>query len=134
MIGKRAGPTTKADCLNALWRAMRRDEAARAAMRAVVLHDAEDVVHPGELACIDTLIDEHAVVQLPVLPLITAAARSWSGHYADEFAEAHGKHAGRARRDRRGLPLAGVGCAIARRLLERDRRGARRRRRSTRPA
>ena len=42
-----AGPTTKADCLNQLWHALRRHEAAAGRrFKAVVLHDAEDVVHP----------------------------------------------------------------------------------------
>ncbi len=45
VIGPRPGPTTKADNLNALWRALRADDdAAGMATRAVVLHDAEQVV------------------------------------------------------------------------------------------
>ena len=90
VIGTENGPTTKADCLNTLWRALQREEAcdgARAA--AIVLHDAEDVVHPGELTVFDTLIGDYAVVQVPVLPLIDPAATLISGHYGDEFAEAN---------------------------------------------
>src|SRR4051812_2191714 len=49
VVGPEPGPTTKADCLNGLWRALLEDEAAGAARAdAIVLHDAEDVVHPGE--------------------------------------------------------------------------------------
>ncbi|BBD98146.1 hypothetical protein SAMIE_1016470 [Sphingobium amiense] len=44
-ITPRPGPTTKADCLNALWRAMRRREALDGtSFKAVLLHDAEHVV------------------------------------------------------------------------------------------
>src|SRR3546814_4227899 len=65
VIGPHPGPTTKADCLNALWRALLRDEAAEGTRaKAVVLHDAEDVVHAGELAIFDRLIDRHWVVPL----------------------------------------------------------------------
>lgn len=118
VIGARDGPTTKADCLNTLWRALARDE-ARTGVRAaaVVLHDAEDVVHPAELRVIDALIGGYDVVQLPVLPLVDRHARLVSGHYADEFAEGHGRQMVVRQAIGAGLPLAGVGCGIARETL-----------------
>ena len=64
------GPTTKADCLNHLYDALVAYETATGcSTKAVVLHDAEDVVHPLELRIFDRLIDRAAVIQLPVLPL-----------------------------------------------------------------
>jgi adsorption protein B len=118
VVNPRDGPTTKADCLNAVWRALQRDE-AREGVRAaaVVLHDAEDFVHPGELRVFDALIGAYAVVQLPVLPLVDRGARLVSGHYADEFADAHGKQMVVRQALGAGLPLAGVGCAIERDML-----------------
>ena len=110
--------TTKADCLNTLWRALLRDEAHGWCPRAIVLHDAEDVVHREELALFDRLIGHYDAVQLPVLPLIDRRARLVSGHYADEFSEAHAKQLVVRGAIGAGLPLAGVGCAIARPLLE----------------
>jgi adsorption protein B len=90
VIGPRDGPTTKADCLNALWHALREArQAEEFPVKAIVLHDAEDVVHPDELAVFDSLIEGRAVVQLPVLPLVVPGSRLVSGHYADEFAEAN---------------------------------------------
>jgi adsorption protein B len=119
VIGGRPGPTTKADCLNTLWRALLRDEAAEGTRaKAVVIHDAEDVVHPGELAIFDRLIERHWVVQLPVLPLPDRSSRFVSGHYQDEFAEVHAKQMIVREALRAGLPLAGVGCAIARSALD----------------
>jgi len=89
VIGPRPGPTTKADCLNALWRALLVDEAAgEATFKAIVLHDAEDVVHSGEMHLFDRLIERFDLVQLPVLPLIAKRRRGVSATYADEFAEA----------------------------------------------
>lgn len=120
VIGPRPGPTTKADCLNALWRALLRDEAAegrRAA--AVALHDAEDLVHPLELRVFADCLRRHGAVQLPVLPLRHPKSRFVSGHYLDEFAESHAKQLLVRRALGAGLPLAGVGCAIRRDLLGR---------------
>ncbi len=46
----RPGPTTKADCLNAIWAALVSDEKSRGfTAKAIILHDAEDLVHPDEL-------------------------------------------------------------------------------------
>ncbi len=128
VVGERDGPTTKGDNLNALWRALRADDARIGiATCAVVLHDAEDVIHPAELRVFDSLLARHAVVQLPVHPLIRPEAHWVSGTYADEFAEAHGKLLVVRAALGAGLPLAGVGCAIrhdALEALERERGGA----------
>jgi adsorption protein B len=112
------GPTTKADCLNHLYDALVADETntGRSA-KAVVLHDAEDVVHRFELRIFDGLIDRAAVIQLPVLPLIDPHSRWIAGHYCDEFAEAHIKELVVREAVGAAIPLAGVGCAIARRPL-----------------
>jgi len=112
------GPTTKADCLNHLYDALVAYEAASGrSAKAVVLHDAEDVVHPLELKIFDRLIDRAAVIQLPVLPLPDANSRWVSGHYCDEFAEAHVKELVVREAVGAAIPLAGVGCAVARKPL-----------------
>ena len=112
------GPTTKADCLNHLYDALIAYETATGCeTKAVVLHDAEDVIHPLELRIFDRLIERAAVVQLPVLPLPDPASRWISGHYCDEFAEAHVKELVVREAVGAAIPLAGVGCAIARRPL-----------------
>jgi adsorption protein B len=116
VIGDRPGPTTKADNLNAIWRAMRADEAAGAAFKAIVLHDAEDVVHSAELALFDRMIERFDLVQLPVVPMIEKK-RGVSAHYVDEFLEAHGKELVVREALGAGLPSAGVGCAVSRDAL-----------------
>lgn len=113
------GPTTKGDCLNQLYRALRKEEAVRGRARAIVLHDAEDVVHPAELTIFDRLIDRVAAIQLPVVPLPDAASRWIAGHYGDEFAESHGKEMVVREAVGAAIPLAGVGCAINRNALDR---------------
>ena len=112
------GPTTKADCLNHLYDALiEYENGTDRAAKAVVLHDAEDVVHRYELRVFDGLIDRAAVIQLPVLPLIDPNSRWISGHYCDEFAEAHVKELVVREAVGAAIPLAGVGCAIARKPL-----------------
>ena len=118
VVGPVPGPTNKADCLNRLWERMIEDEAADGMrFKAIVLHDAEDVVHSAELPLFDALIEQHDLVQLPVVPLIDPKSRWISSVYADEFAEAHGKDLVVRQAIGASLPSAGVGCAISRGAL-----------------
>lgn len=117
IVCPRPGPTTKADCLNALWRALIGDEMRDGRVKAIVLHDAEDVVHSSELRVFDALSDRFALVQLPVLPLIDRGSRWIAGHYNDEFAEAHGKTIVVREAIGAGVPSAGVGSAFSRAML-----------------
>lgn len=120
VIGPEPGPTTKADCLNAIWRALLRDEAAEGVrVIGIVLHDAEDLVHPLELRVYAHCLAEYDAVQLPVLPLPHPGSRFVSGHYLDEFAEAHAKILVVRQALGAGLPLAGVGCAVRRAMIAR---------------
>lgn len=118
VIGPRPGPTTKADCLNSLWQAMLAEEAARGRRyAAVVLHDAEDVVHPDELAVFARHLPGRAMVQLPVIPLEDPSSPLISGHYIDEFAESHAKDLLVRQWLGAGMPSAGVGVAFCRPML-----------------
>jgi adsorption protein B len=114
------GPTTKADCLNHLYDALLAYELREdLATVAVVLHDAEDVVDPLELTVFNGLIDGAGLIQLPVQPLPDPRSRWIAGHYCDEFAEAHAKELVVREAVGASIPLAGVGCAIARAPLAR---------------
>jgi adsorption protein B len=127
VINPRPGPTTKADNLNAMWRALRDD---RVSVAAIALHDAEDVVHPAEIGIYAALCRRFELVQLPVLPLIERErgwwARAVSSTYADEFAESHGKQLSVREAIGASVPSAGVGCGFSRAILERiaERHGA----------
>jgi len=115
VIGEADGPTTKGDNLNRLWAALGEDERAEGfRFLGIVLHDAEDHMHPEELALYRRGLRDHAMVQIPVVPFIDRGSIWIGGHYCDEFAEAHGKEV--ALRSRLGLPVpsAGVGCALSR--------------------
>ena len=115
VVNPRNGPTSKADCLNILWHAMAANERRDGVpYKAIVLHDAEDIVHRDELRVFDRLIERAALVQLPVRPLPDPNSRWVSGHYCDEFAEAHGKVLVVREFLGAAIPSAGVGCAFDR--------------------
>ena len=99
---------------------MREDEAASGRrFRAVLLHDAEDMVHPEALSLIDAALDDADFAQIPVRPELQPGS-SWVGnHYVDEFTDAHAREMVVRGRLGAGLPAAGVGCAFARNALER---------------
>lgn len=118
VIHDSAGPTTKADCLNRLYRALKMDEERTGQpVRTVVLHDAEDMVDPAALGLLDHAIGGAELVQLPVMALPQARSRWIGSHYVEEFAEQHGKALVVRDAMGGGVPLAGVGCAIARPAL-----------------
>lgn len=114
------GPTTKADCLNHLWRALLEEEKRQnIRYKAVILHDAEDHVHRDELRLFDRLIEEYDAVQLPVIPVIVPGSPWISGHYLDEFADSHGRVLPVRALLGAAIPFAGVGVAIDRQVLGR---------------
>ncbi|WP_115365644.1 glycosyl transferase family protein [Alteripontixanthobacter maritimus] len=134
VIHDRDGPSTKADCLNRLFGALTMDETRWGEQaHMVVLQDAEDMVDPAGLALLDAALGVAApdtqnkaglaggagLAQLPVIPIPQANSPWIAGHYCEEFAEAHGK--AMVVRDAlgAGVPAAGVGCGIARPLLDR---------------
>lgn len=118
VVHDREGPTSKADCLNRLYRALEDDEQrAGEQVRMVVLHDAEDMVDPRAITLLDEAMEHADFVQLPVIALPQSGSRWIAGHYSDEFAEAHAK--AMVVRDAlgAGIPGAGVGCAFTRPML-----------------
>ena len=109
VIAPRPGPTTKADNLNSLWRALMADDRAA---DAVVLHDAEDVVDAAELRTFAALLPGRDAVQLPVLPIVGRGVSWVSAVYGDEFAESHIRTMVVRAAIGAGMPLAGTGCCL----------------------
>jgi adsorption protein B len=126
VIHDRDGPTTKADCLNGLYAALCADEMRKGQRFAsIILHDAEDMVHPAALSLIDAALTDSDFVQPPVRPEIQASSRWIGGHYADEFAEAHAKIL--VVRDALGaaVPAAGSGLRLFAQVPREAQRAAR---------
>lgn len=120
IITDKLGPTTKADCLNQLYSAaLAYEKAGHPAFCAFILHDAEDVIHPGEFNIFNHLIPRKAMVQVPVVPLAQNHSPFIAGSYLDEFAEFHTKDLVVREWLGAGLPSAGVGCAFSREAFSR---------------
>lgn len=114
------GPTTKGGCLNSIWHRVVADRASDIfAADALIIHDAEDVVDVDELTVLSWALASHDYAQIPVVPLLSRDARWIGGHYADEFAEAHGKELPVRSALGGPLPTAGVGCAFRIAALDR---------------
>jgi len=115
------GPTSKADCLNWVYRAMRLREIPGVREYGVVcLHDSEDILHPLTLKIYNWFVpDQLDMAQIPVFPLELNPWKYWVGNtYMDEFCELHIKDM-YARQHIGGIvPSAGVGTAFGRRALE----------------
>jgi bacteriophage N4 adsorption protein B len=113
------GPTSKADCLNAIYRAMAGYErAANARFEVVLIHDAEDLIHPESLEWINYFSDKFDMVQVPVLPLETPVMHFTHGIYCDEFAEYQTKDVPMRRLLGSFVPSNGVGTGYRREALE----------------
>ena len=113
------GPTSKGDCLNALYREMREFEARKGMrFRIVVTHDAEDLIHPDSLGLINYFSRRYAMVQIPVLPLPTPPGDLTHGLYCDEFAEYQRKDIPVRQALGGFLPSNGVGTGFDRAALE----------------
>jgi len=113
VINDKPGPTTKAQNLNCMYRALLEHEGAEP-YEIVVLHDVEDVIHPWSLHVYNYLVPASDMVQLPVLPLEREWYRFVAWTYGDEFAQNHMKDM--VLREAMGsfVPSAGVGCAFSR--------------------
>lgn len=119
-ICARPGPTSKADCLNEIYRGMERFEKERGfRFDTVVLHDAEDVVHPDALSVIDRERVRYAMVQVPVLPLSTPLRDITHGVYCDEFSEYQTIDMRARQFSGSFVPSNGVGTGFSREILGR---------------
>ncbi len=119
VVAGHQGPSSKAENLNEIYQGMIRwENAAGIRYDVVVLHDAEDVIHPLSLRVFNYFIPSHDMVQLPVYPLETPHTNVIHWTYCDEFAENHTKDLV-ARSILSGFtPSAGVGTGYNRWLLE----------------
>lgn len=113
------GPTSKADCLNWIYQGIVLEENRRGRrFDILVMHDAEDVIHPLALRLYSLLIPTHEFVQTPVFSLPLGTRKLVAATYIDEFAEHHLKDM-LVREAIGGLvPSAGVGSAFARDAFE----------------
>jgi len=118
-ICEKPGPTSKADCLNNAYRRMQEFEKENNAwFDTIVLHDAEDMIHPNALSMINLERAEYHMVQVPVLPLPTPLSEITHGVYCDEFAEFQTIDMHARQYSKSFVPSNGVGTGFAREILD----------------
>jgi len=115
-----AGPTSKADCLNWIYQhLLRLEENSEQLFDIVVMHDAEDLIHPEELSWINYYAARYDFVQTPVLALATPLRKLTHGVYCDEFAEYHTRDMPVRAALGTFVPSSGVGTGYRRDALAR---------------
>jgi adsorption protein B len=113
------GPTSKADCLNWIFqRMLMYEEQHGVRFDVVVIHDAEDLIHPRALEIINRCTEYHEMVQVPVIPLKTPLREATHGLYCDDFAESQTKDMAARQALKSFIPSCGVGTGFSRRALE----------------
>jgi adsorption protein B len=114
------GPTNKADCLNwTMQHLLLHEDTYRTRFDVVVVHDAEDMIHPSELRWLAAEMQDAEMVQIPVIALPTPFLNLTHGVYCDEFAESQAKDLP-ARVHLGGfLPSCGVGTGLTRAMVAR---------------
>jgi adsorption protein B len=119
-LNPRPGPSSKGDCLNAIFQRLQvEEERTGARYDVIVIHDAEDLIHPEEPRLINYFSPFFDMVQVPVLPLPTPA-REWThGLYCDEFAEFQLKDIPVRQMLGGFVASNGVGTGFSRKVLER---------------
>lgn len=113
------GGTSKADNLNWIFqRMLLYEEEHNVHFDMIVLHDAEDIIHPDDLRWLNYYAQWYDMVQVPVLALPTRPGQFTHGVYCDEFAEFQFRDM--PARELLGgfLPSSGVGTGFSRRALE----------------
>ena len=114
------GPTSKADCLNWIYQhLLLLEETSGQRFDVVVIHDAEDLIHPEELRWINYYAARYDFVQTPVLALATPLYQLTHGVYCDEFAETHTRDMTVRAALRTFVPSSGVGTGYRRDALSR---------------
>jgi adsorption protein B len=114
-----AGPTSKADCLNWVYQRMLLfEEEHSVRFDTIVVHDAEDLIHPDTLALINRERQIYDMIQVPVLALPTPMRELTHGVYCDDFAEYQSIDMRARQISRAFLPSNGVGTAYARDVLD----------------
>jgi adsorption protein B len=119
VVTARPGPTTKADCLQNVLQTIRAFEEEHSVnFDLILMHDAEDWVHPQEFLIHNYLIPTVDVVQIPILPFPAKWNKWVHWIYADEFSENHMKDVPVREKISGFVPYAGTGTGFSRKVID----------------
>ena len=118
-INPQNGPTTKADNLNSLYAGLCEYEKVYGEFEIVLVHDAEDFMHPYALKLYNFLIGYKGYhgVQIPVIPIKSKLGGLFHRTYCDAFAEVHTKDMIVREAMDTFIPFSGTGMGFHRKAI-----------------
>jgi hypothetical protein len=118
-INSQDGPTTKADNLNNIYASVCEYEKVFGEFEIILVHDAEDFIHPGALKLYNYLIGYQGYhgIQIPVIPLKSRHGGVYHRTYCDAFAEIHTKDMIVRQGMGSFIPFAGTGMGFHRKAI-----------------
>ncbi|HEX2787677.1 MAG TPA: glycosyltransferase [Ignavibacteria bacterium] len=113
------GPTTKADNLNNAFTCVKEYEKQFGEFDIILIHDAEDFIHPLSLKLFNYLImyKGNYAVQVPVIPIKSRLGKMFHRTMCDAFAELHTKDMIVRQTIGSYIPFAGTGMAFNRKAF-----------------
>jgi hypothetical protein len=118
-INPQNGPTTKADNLNSLYAGLCEYEKVYGEFEIILVHDAEDFMHPYCLKLYNFLIGYKGFhgVQIPVIPIKSKLGGIFHRTYCDAFAEVHTKDMIVREAMDTFIPFSGTGMGFHRKAI-----------------
>ncbi|MCE1165860.1 MAG: glycosyltransferase [Bacteroidetes bacterium] len=118
-INPQEGPTTKADNLNSLYAAITEFEKAYGEFEIIIVHDAEDFIHPYSMKLYNFLIGYKGYhgIQIPVVPIKSKFGKTYHRTSCDAFAEIHTKDMIVRQGMGAFIPYSGTGMGFHRRAI-----------------
>jgi hypothetical protein len=119
VVNSQNGPTTKADNLNNLYAAVLEYEKKFGNFEIILVHDAEDFIHPNSLRLYNFLLGYkgYHAVQIPVIPIKSKFGKLFHRTYCDAFAEVHTKDMIVRQAMGTFIPFAGTGMGFHRKTF-----------------
>jgi hypothetical protein len=118
-INPQDGPTTKADNLNSLYTGLCEYEKIYGEFEMVIVHDAEDFIHPYSMRLYNYLIGYKGYhgIQIPVIPIKSKHGKVYHRTYCDAFAEIHTKDMVVRQGMGTFIPFSGTGMGFHRKAI-----------------
>jgi len=118
-INPQNGPTTKADNLNCLYAGLCDYEKVYGEFEVMLIHDAEDFLHPSSLKLYNFLIGYKGYhgIQIPVIPIKSKHGKLYHRTYCDAFAEIHTKDMIVRQGMGTFMPFSGTGMGFHRKAI-----------------
>ncbi len=119
IVNTKDGPTSKGQMINEMvtYVSAVNNDPNQEPYDLIITHDAEDIIHKYALKLINLRAERYDFIQIPVFSLPTPLKELTAGIYIDEFTDSHTKNMLVRDRCSGGVPSAGVGTAVSKKLV-----------------